>query len=376
MGWAAAAVAATDRDNLLAAALALPGLVSGVADAGSAPDVGFIELRYLDYRDWQPGASRMRVRNPGLYVSRALSDTLAFEGTLVYDAMSGASPLYFNTLSGASGLGVTDDRTAGDAKLTKYFDRYAVGVGAAVSSERDYYSQAVAIDLAVDSDDRNRTYALRVAATSDRINPTNHVVENAHRRTLDVLAGITQALSTHSIVQSNVTYSDGHGYYADPYKPADTRPDARRILAWLTRYNLYLPEPDATLQLTYRLLRDSFGSVSNAVSVAWVQALPHGYAVTPNVRYYTQSAAGFYFNPPFPQGYVAGQNYTADTRLAAFGAITVGLAASAALTDGWGINVAFDFYRQRPDWRLGGSGSPGIEDFSARWLQVGLSKTF
>lgn len=251
-----------------------------------------------------------------------------------------------------------------------------MGVGAAVSSERDYYSQAVAIDLAVDSDDRNRTYALRAAATSDRINPANQIVENAHRRTLDVLAGITQALSTHSIVQSNVTYSDGHGYYADPYKPADTRPDARRILAWLTRYNQYLPAPDATLQLTYRLLRDSFGSLSNAASVAWVQALPHGFAVTPNVRYYTQSAAGFYFNPPFPQGYVAGQNYTADTRLAAFGAITVGLAASATLPDGWGINVALDFYRQRPGWRLGGSGSPGIEDFSARWLQVGLSKTF
>jgi hypothetical protein len=35
-----------------------------------------------------------------------------------------------------------------------------------------------------------------------------------------------------------------------------------------------------------------------------------------------------------------------------------------------------NFYRQRPDWRLGGSGSPGIESFSARWLEVGLVKTF
>ena len=37
---------------------------------------------------------------------------------MVYDAMSGASPLYFNVLSGAS---IGDYRTAGDVKVTKYF---------------------------------------------------------------------------------------------------------------------------------------------------------------------------------------------------------------------------------------------------------------
>jgi hypothetical protein len=368
--------AGANKDALLAAALALPGLTSGTALADTVPDVGYIELRYLDYRDWQPGADRMRVRNPGLYITKPLSDSLAVEGTLVYDAMSGASPLYFNTLSGASGQGVRDYRTAGDVKLTKYFDRYTAGVGAAVSSEQDFFSEAVSVDLRVASDDRNRTYAFGVAATRDRINPTNDVVENAHRRTLDFLVGITQALSTHSIIQSNLTYSTGSGYFSDPYKPADTRPDSRRIFAWLTRYNVYLPAPDASLQLSYRWLHDSFGSVSSAVGAAWVQTLPLGFTVTPSVRYYTQSAAYFYFNPPFPQGYVNGQSYTADTRLAAFGAVTVGIAGTRTFDDGWTVRAAVDFYRQRPAWRLGGGGSPGIEDFSARWLQVALGKTF
>ena len=58
-------------------------------------------------------------------------------------------------------LGVTDYRTAGNAKLTKYFNPVAVGVGAAVSSERDYLSRALSLDVGVSSDDRNRTLAFR-----------------------------------------------------------------------------------------------------------------------------------------------------------------------------------------------------------------------
>ena len=93
--------------TLLSAALALPGMLPLAVAAQTAPDQGVIALKYFDYRDWQPGANRMSVRSPSLYVLRPLSDDLALEGTVVYDSMSGASPLAFNTLSGASGLGVT-----------------------------------------------------------------------------------------------------------------------------------------------------------------------------------------------------------------------------------------------------------------------------
>ena len=38
------------------------------------PDQGLISLKFLDYRDWQPGADRMRVRSPSLYVLAPLSE--------------------------------------------------------------------------------------------------------------------------------------------------------------------------------------------------------------------------------------------------------------------------------------------------------------
>ena len=205
---------------LLAAALALPGMVPGGAGAQAAPDRGLVELKYLDYRDWQPGANRMTVRSPSLYAVMPLSDTLVVEGSVVYDSMSGASPLYYNTLSGASGLGVTDYRTAGEVKVTRYFNGMAIAAGAAVSSERDYLSRAGSLEWRIFSDDRNRTWAFAVGGANDRINPVNGLVVNAPRNTLDFLVGVTQALSATAIVQSNLTYSRGHGYYSDPYKLA------------------------------------------------------------------------------------------------------------------------------------------------------------
>ncbi|MDQ6618622.1 MAG: DUF3570 domain-containing protein [Pseudomonadota bacterium] len=367
-------MAATPK-TLLTVALALPGVLPAHAVAQPVPEQGVIALKYLDYRDWQPAGDRIRVKTPALYVMKPLSDAVVVEGSLVYDSISGASPLYHDTLSGASGLGITDYRTAGDVKVTKYFGSYAIGVSGAVSSERDYLSRAGSIDVRWFSDDRNRTWALGLGGASDRIDSVNGVATGQARHTIDALVGVTQVLSAADVVQANVTYSTGHGYYSDPYKLLDTRPDRRHVLALLTRLNHHFGTPDATLKLSYRYLRDSFGDDAHTVEAAWVQPLPHGFSVTPSLRYTTQSAADFYFDPPFPRGFRRGQPYTADTRLSAFGAVTPGLKVVVDLGHGWTADLKWQGYRQQGSWRLGGDGSPGLESFSARWIEFGIART-
>ena len=379
-----AAVAATDRPPseldhsaaLIAAALALPGVLSSNAHAQAAPDQGVVALRYYDYRDWQPGGSRMAVRSPSLYAFVPLSDTWTVEGSVVHDAMSGASPLYHDTLSGASGLGITDYRSAADVKVTRYFGGQSVAVGAAYSTERDYESRAASIEWKTWSDDRNRTYALGFGGTHDRIDSVNGTAKNRHRETYDFLAGITQVLRADALIESTLTWSEGRGYYADPYKLLDARPDRRRIVAWLTRYNQYVPAMDATLRIAYRYLDDSFGDRSHMLEAAWVQPLANGFMVTPSLRYLTQSAASFYRDPPFPQGFVAGEPFTADARLSAFGAVTAGIRIAKSIGADVTVDVALNLYRQRADWRAGGNGSPGLAEFSARWIEVGVEKRF
>jgi len=363
------------RGDLLAAALALPGITPHAA-AQSIPDEGIFSVRYLDYRDWQSGGDRMRVESPSLFVMKPFGGAWVAEGSLVYDGMSGASPRMYNVLSGASGLGVTDYRTAGDAKLTRYFDRYAIGVGIAGSSERDYLSRAGSVDVRWWTEDRNTTFAFSFAGTSDKINPVNEIVVDEKKHALDFLVGITQAINANAVVQSNLTYSRGHGYYDDPYKSFDDRPDHRRIVAWLTRWNQAFPERDAALRLAFRVLNDSFGSTSYMTEAYWVQGLPNGFTVTPGLRYYTQSAADFYQDPPFPNGLVIGEPYTTDSRLSAFGAFTPSLKVAKSFADGWTADFRVDFYRQKSEWRVGGDGSPGLLTFSARWIQAGVNKAF
>ncbi len=360
---------------LLAAALALPGVVPQ-AQAQTAPDTGSIQFKYLDYRDWQPGGRRMRVDNPGFYLQKPLTDTLVIEGSLVYDGMSGASPLYFNALSGASGEGVKDYRTAGDVKLTKYFDRFSIGVGAAYSHERDYISRAGSIEWRTWTADKNRTYALGFAGAADRIDTENGAAQGERKQVLDFLVGVTQVLSPTSIVQSNLTVSRGQGYFTDPYKLLDSRPDRRRLLAWLTRYNQHFPSVDGTLQLSYRWLDDSFGADSHMLEAAWVHPLPMGWSVRPSLRYYTQKAAYFFYGPPIGRGFRPGELYTADTRLSAFGAWLPGILVAKQLAGGWSVDLKLEYYEQRSSWRLGGGGSEGLLPFSARWIQVGVAKTF
>ena len=108
--------------------------------------------------------------------------------------------------------------------------------------------------------------------------------------------------------------------------------------------------------------------------------------LTPGLRYTTQSAAYFYFDPvydpllgaPFPPGYLLNPTafYSADQRLSAFGAITAGLKVSKAFAGGWFIDGKAEYHEQRGDWRVGGEGSPGLEAFKAQMYQVGVTCKF
>ena len=107
--------------------------------AQTAPDQGLIVLKYVDYRDWQPGGDRIHVHSPSLYLLKPLSDSLAAEGSLVYDSISGASPLYHNTLSGASGKGgVTDYRTAGNEGFDILRDNETDALGKTVGALHEW----------------------------------------------------------------------------------------------------------------------------------------------------------------------------------------------------------------------------------------------
>lgn len=364
--------------SLMAAALALPGVIAApAAKAEAVPEKTTIGFKYLSYRENQQTGARMKVNSPSMFFQAPIKDKYSIEGSLVLDSMSGASPSSYNSLSGASGKGIRDYRKAADLKVTRFLDRAAIGVGIAGSNENDYQSTAYSLDGRLSTANNNTTFAAGVGYSDDKIGSSNNAALNEKRRTTDALFGITQVLSQNDLIQSNITVSVGKGYFSDPYKDFDKRPDGRTSWAWLTRYNHYFSGPGAALHTSYRYFKNGWGIAAHTIETAWYQPLGSGWLLRPSLRYYTQRAATFYRDPPLD--FVAAAtaaHFSADTRLAAFGAVTLGMKVAKEFAHDWTIDLKYEWYQQRSAWRLGGDGSPGMENFTAKWFQIGISKKF
>jgi hypothetical protein len=365
---------------ILAAACALPGLAVAEAPPGGA--VGF---KYLYYRDWQPDLDRIEVSAPSIFALVPIGANWSLDFSAVSDTISGATPRYHTSVSGASPM--SDTRYAGDVKVTRYFRRAAVGLGYAYSTENDYTSNAVSLDARLATEDNNTTVALGAGFVDDRIDSTGGAVVGEKKRTSSYMAGVTQVLSPSDIAKLNVTYARGRGFFSDPYKLLDMRPRARNQTAALIQWNHHFGSLDGTLRTTYRYYRDSFLVKAHTAGLEYEQALPAGLAVTPSLRYHSQSAAFFYYDPvydpvlgePIPIGFDPSnppQYLSADHRLSAFGAVTVGVKAVWKFARVWSVDFRYDRYQQRGEWRIGGAGSPGLATFNAEFYQAGVTFRF
>lgn len=377
--------------TVLAASLLLPGLaaLAPTAQAETAPEQSTLSLKYADYQDSQPGWNRVRVQAPQLYLQTPLAGgQWALEGSWVGDSVSGASPRLHTQRSGASVM--HDYRKAGDLKVTRYLARAAVSASVAYSDEHDYTSRALGLEAHWSTDDNNRSWSLGLGASHDVIDSQSTgsgAAFDERKRTREVMVGVTQVLTPGDIVQVNLTRSVGSGYFNDPYKSFDQRPDQRNAWIALARWNHHVEASNAALRTSWRIYRDSFGISSHTLGAEWVQPVG-AWTFTPGLRYTTQSAASFYFNPVLDANGQVDDRATllaalrlrghrsADQRLAAWGGVSVSLKAAYALTPQTTLDLRLESYRQSAGLRLGGEGSPGLAPFRARLVQLGVTHRF
>jgi len=364
---------------LLAAALLLPGLT---AHAEEPPERSTLSVKYLKYEESQSGLDRIHVDSPSVSLVTPIAGQWSLSGSLTSDHVSGASPRYHTAVSGASRM--KDTRRAGDVAVTRYLPRGSVTVGAAYSTEHDYVSRALSLTGTVSSEDKNTTWSFGVGGSDDAIDPVNKIVSSESRQSVNLMLGVTQVLSPRDIAQLTLTRTHGHGYFSDPYKAFDNRPRERDQNTLLARWNHHHEGSGGATRLSYRYYHDSYGIRAHTLGAEYVQPLADGWRVTPSVRYHTQRAASFYYDPvydaalgePFPPGYVFGSTRfsSADQRLSGFGAVTLGIKVAKALNRDWTVDVKVEAYQQRGAWRAFDSGSPGLDALRARSIQLGLTR--
>ncbi len=373
-------------NSILIAAMSLTGVTAGVAgisgqvQAEEAPAKADISVKFLRYHESQPGLERIHVNSPALALSVPIAGVWSLDASMVSDSVSGASPRYHTVISSASKM--SDFRRAADLKLHRYFDRVKLSLGTSFSSEHDYFSKAYSVNASFASDDQNTTWNFGLGSAHDRIDANTRNVHDK-KQGKDYLLGVTQVLSPQDLLQINLTHTRGHGYFADPYKSLDIRPRERLQTALNLRHHHHFVQTDSSLRLHYRNYRDSFGIRSHTLTAELAQPFAGGWTLTPSLRWYTQTAADFYFEPRYtilyiPVGYKIGskQFVSEDQRMSAFGARTMGLKVSKQFDADWSVDLSIERYQQKSEWAFSQRNHLNLAPLTASIIQLGLQHQF
>lgn len=288
-----------------------------------------------------------------------------------------------------------------------------LAVGGNFSGEHDFVSASVNAALSHDYNQKNTTASLGLALEFDTIKPEGGVplgltpmfgqlqkTASDQRTVIDVLAGVTQVMSRTWLMQVNYSLGRSSGYHTDPYKLlsvvdgntglvtgdayiAESRPDTRTRQSLFWQNKLHLERGDV-VDLAYRYYTDDWGIKAHTLDARYRWQWTERYHLEPHLRAYRQGAADFYRT-----FLVEGVDYdstagranvgfaSADSRLAGFSAMTVGLKFGMALPGKREFSVRVESYTQKIDVPANAPGAlQGLDltpDLKAITLMAGYS---
>lgn len=176
---------------------------------------------------------------------------------------------------------------------------------------------------------------------------------------------------------------DGQTLYGATLFHCYERRPARRA-QWHADFVLVqdLPSVNAALHADYRYYRDDWSITAHTLELAWHQSLTSRSSAAPRLRYYAQSAAGFY-RPYVDCGVISGyecalalEHYASDYRLATFGAFSAGLGLRHRFDRGITLELDGEYYLHRGALGLGARPSARFGDFDYYLLSAALSVDF
>lgn len=244
-----------------------------------------------------------------------------------------------------------------------------VSVGGAYSIEADFQSLALNGSVAQELNHKNTTLSLGADLEHDSNAPTggtpvplsNYALfarqADSGKDVDSLVLGITQILTRRWITQLDFSADSARGYLTDPYKIVsgldsagnlvgyiyENRPDtrSRRVIFWENRVALGKDMVD----LSYRAERDDWGVVSGTADFHYRHMFGGGRFLEPHFRWYTQTAADFHRlyvvqDDPYLQV------VSADPRLGAFTAQTIGLKYGYQMDADSVFSVSIERYRQ------------------------------
>ncbi len=398
-----------------ALALATTSMLTGIAAPANASssDVWEVDSAVLYYSE----TNRVTVIEPVASARKEIAEDEFLSVRIVADSLSGASPngaIKHNstqTFTTPSGNGTytaaanetpldptfQDSRGAVNAEWEKPINNTSKGIYSVnISKEFDYTSAGLAATFTWDTHQRQTTWTAGGSYSMNLINPVGGVPVgldpmSANKATtgtsddkavVDLLLGVTQIISRHTLMQFNFNYGNDSGYMSDPYKILtvldnsgnlasnpylyEARPDTRTRQA--AYWKLVHSFGSDVVHFSYRYYWDDWGISSNTLDARYRFEMGGGHYLQPHARYYIQNKADFYYynlteaNTP--------TYASADYRLADMSTTTLGIKYGIEMDNNSEFNIRAEKITQTSE------GDAAFEDMDAILVQLGYSFNF
>ncbi len=328
----------------------------------------FLSYKYEDYRE---AGGRIAVQTQSALIEQDLGTEMHVKLQGVIDAIAGATPTGQPAPAGSDQVVLTqlrDRRKAWSADFSRQFSATNLALGLANSRESDYVSTGWSINTLTDFNQKNTTLLAGVAGTDDDVKVLYQPAW-AKKHTNDLIVGVTQLLDPRTSVSFDLTWGRATGDLSDQYKVVqknievnpgdflplqflDNRPGTRNKWIALGSLNHAFPDLRGALEASYRFYHDTFGTNAHTIELTWLQQISPTLILKPELRFYDQSAADFYYYkldgtsivPPFGPPPVQGPFYSSDYRVSALRTYTYGLKVVWTPSARWQLDVALAQY--------------------------------
>ncbi|MEQ1751778.1 MAG: DUF3570 domain-containing protein, partial [Prosthecobacter sp.] len=312
----------------------------------------FFDTRYQYY---QEDNGRVRVDSDYSLFSIDLSDTLMLDGTLLYSAITGASPtgLPPDKRGGQVPLVfLEDERYAATLGLTKQLGKHSLKIGGSYSYESDYLSLGTSVQDTISLNEKNTELVLGFAYTHDTVGANGSDL-SARKQSFDWMIGVNQLLGPNTLLTLNAGIGYKRGYLSDPYKRVlidgevfDEERPHRKLEQILFGQVTHFIEPwDASVEFSYRFGHNDHGINSHTTMLAFYKYFfDKRLVIRPSFRYYRQSEADYY-DTEF-SGYP--NFYSSDYRVSAEESFNLGLQVRwFVVPDKFSIDLGYERYISR-----------------------------
>lgn len=364
----------TVRRRLMAASCALLGAGAARSEQPATPGNGLLDgVSFDSALAYYHEDGRIQAIEPVVKLAKLFGNGQTLSVDATFDSLTGSSPngaltshrvQSFTSPSGRAGHRYTTAPGQLPADPNYEDARFAVGanwgvpltrvtqvsLGGKISVEDDFLSATVNASAAHDFNEKNTTLSASLFDEFDSVRPIGGapapgsdyaLAEKTGDKTKDgvgVVLGITQVMTRTWLTEVNLSVDRFEGYLNDPYKfisvldvAGDTvgyryesRPDqrVRKSAYWENR--VAFDQASAALSLRYMSDDWQIRSDTAQLRVHWPIAGDQRY-VEPSVRWYRQTAAGFYTPWILDTVRQDGAYESSDSRLGAFHALTYGL---------------------------------------------------